>query len=193
MEPLHEIVRIMDLWTPILVSAVFVFIVSALVHMVLKYHAGDFKGLPGEGQIMDTIGKANVPAGDYMFPHCDSMAAMKDPAFVEKYKKGPVGVVTIFPQGPPGMGKELVMWFLYCVVVSLFSAYVAGRALPCGAPYLAVHRFAGVTAFAAYGLGQIQDSIWYKRSWSTTLKSIFDALIYASVTGGTFGWLWPSM
>jgi hypothetical protein len=183
----------MDLWMPILVSGVFVFIVSAIVHMVLKYHASDYKGVPGEDQVMDAIRKANVPPGEYMFPKCNSMKEMKEPAFVEKYTKGPVGILTVFPPGPPGMGKELAMWFIYCVVVSIFAAYVAGRALGAGAPYLAVHRFAGVTAFAGYGLGLLQNSIWYKRSWSTTFKSMFDALLYAAVTGGVFGWLWPAM
>jgi hypothetical protein len=76
-------------------------------------------------------------------------------------------------------------------VVGVFAAYVAGRALGPGAPYLQVHRFAGVTAFAAYALALAQSSIWYKRAWSTTLKSTFDGLIYALMTGGTFGWLWP--
>jgi hypothetical protein len=183
----------MSLWLPIILSAVFVFIASSLIHMVLKYHSGDFKKLPGEDQAMDALGKLNIPPGDYIIPHGGGMKAMSDPAFIEKYKKGPVAFITIFPPGPPGMGKELALWFLYSVVVSIFAAYVAGRALGPGAAYLAVHRFAGVTAFAGYSLALIQNSIWYKRSWSSTFKSMFDGLIYASVTGGTFGWLWPAM
>ena len=43
------------------------------------------------------------------------------------------------------------------------------------------------------GFAQIPDSIWYKRSWSTTWKSMFDALVYGLFTGGVFGWLWPKM
>ena len=46
-------------------------------------------------------------------------------------------------------------------------------------------------AFACYAIAGWQDSIWFKRSWSTTLKNTFDGLIYALVTAGTFGWLWP--
>jgi len=100
-------------------------------------------------------------------------------------------MITIFPAAEPGMGKELFFWFLYSILVGIFSAYVAGRALDGSATYLMVHRFAGVTAFAAYGLANIPMSIWYKRSWGTTIKSLVDALIYGSITGGTFGWLWP--
>jgi hypothetical protein len=190
---METIVPVMSLWLPIFLSAVFVFIVSALIHMVLKYHTNDFSKLPGEDQVMDAVGKQGAPPGDYVFPHAGSMKAMSDPAYIEKFKKGPTGMITIFPPGPPGMTKELLIWFLYCLVVSTFAAYVAGRALGPGAEYLAVHRFAGVTAFAGYSLAQIQNSIWYKRSWSTTLKNMFDGLIYGSVTGGTFGWLWPMM
>jgi len=89
------------------------------------------------------------------------------------------------------MATNLTQWFLYSLVVGIFAAYVAGRALESGAHYLAVFRFVGVTAFACYTLAGWQESIWWKRSWSTTLKNSFDGLIYALLTAGTFGWLWP--
>jgi hypothetical protein len=76
------------------------------------------------------------------------------------------------------------------VIVSIFAAYIAGRALGPGAPYLEVFRFAGSTAFAGYALALAQNSIWYKRNWGATLKSMFDGLVYALLTAGTFGWLW---
>ena len=34
-----------------------------------------------------------------------------------------------------------------------------------------------------------EESIWFGRSWSMTLKTFLDALIYAVLTGGVFGWL----
>jgi hypothetical protein len=89
------------------------------------------------------------------------------------------------------MGLSLTLWFLYCIVMGVFAAYVSGRALGPGAHYLSVFRFAGCTAFAGYALALWQNSIWYKRAWTTTLKSTFDGLVYALLTAGTFGWLWP--
>jgi hypothetical protein len=77
------------------------------------------------------------------------------------------------------------------VVVGVFAAYVAGRALPPGSHYLHVFRFAGVAAFLAYSVALWQMSIWYQRAWSITIKSTIDGLIYALLTAGTFGWLWP--
>ena len=49
----------------------------------------------------------------------------------------------------------------------------------------------GTTAFMGYSLALLPESIWYKRRWSRTFKSMFDGLIYALLTAGVFGWLWP--
>src|SRR5687768_2014145 len=183
-------VPLMSLWIPILVSAVIVFVVSAILHMVLPYHRTDFVKLPNEEGAMNALRQA--PPGDYMMPHGDGPAAMKDPAFIEKMTRGPIAVVTVLPSGPPSMTKNLVQWFVYSLVVSIFAAYVAGRTLGPGAEYMQVFRFAGTTAFIGYGLALAQNSIWYGRKWSTTLKSMFDSLLYGLLTAGAFGWLWPN-
>ena len=184
-------VPILSLWLPILLSAVAVFVLSSIIHMVLGYHANDFKGLPNEKQVLDDLRKHNLPEGNYSFPRANSMKDMKSTEFIEKMKQGPVGMMTISKSGSPNMGKELLLWFIYSIIVGVFAAYVAGRALPPAAHYLEVFRFAGVTAFVGYSLALLQGSIWYKRSWSATFKSMFDGLIYALFTAGFFGWLWP--
>jgi hypothetical protein len=184
----------MSLWIPILVSAVFVFIVSSIIHMLLPYHRSDFKKVPAEDEAMEALGKMDIPPGDYVIPCPGGPKEMKSPEFIEKATRGPVAFMTVIKPGPPsqGMAKSLVQWFLYIVVVGIFAAYIAGLALGPGTRYLTVFRYAGAVAFAGYSLGLLQNSIWYKRSWSATLKSMFDGLVYALVTGGTFGWLWPA-
>jgi len=184
-------VPVMSLWLPILLSAVLVFVVSSIIHMFLTYHNSDVAAVPGEEPVRAAL--RNVPPGDYVIPHAGSMAGMKSPEFIEKMTKGPVVIMTVRPSGPPTMGKSLVQWFLYGVLVSVFAGYVAGRALGPGAAYLDVFRFAGTTAFAGYGLAQLQGSIWWGRKWSATLKGVFDALVYALLTAGVFGWRWPAM
>jgi len=124
-------------------------------------------------------------------PHAGSMEAHGSPEHKEKMTKGPVIIATVVPNGPPSMAGSLAQWFLYGVLVSVFAAYIAGRALQPGAHYLAVFRFAGCTAFVGYSLALMQNSIWYKKNWATTLKSMFDGLVYGLLTAGTFGWLWP--
>jgi hypothetical protein len=89
------------------------------------------------------------------------------------------------------MGKSLILWFLYCIVVAVFAGYLAGRAVGPGADYLEAFRFTGTTAFVGYALALAQNSIWYKRKWSATIKSTFDGLVYGLCTAGVFGWLWP--
>lgn len=185
-------VPMMSLWVPILLSAVIVFVASSVIHMMLPYHRTDVGKVPAEDEVMDALRKIGIPPGDYFLPCPGSPKQRKDPDFIDKMKKGPVAFLTVMESGPPSMGKSLALWFLYCIAVGLFAAYVAGRALAPGAQYLAVFRFAGSTAFVGYALALWQNSIWYKRAWSTTLKSTFDGLVYALLTAGTFGWLWPS-
>lgn len=185
-------VPLMSLWLPVLLSAAIVFVASAILHMVLPYHRSDYRKLPAEDAVMDALRKAGIPPGDYMMPYPGSPAEMRAPGFIDKMKRGPVGIMTVMVSGPPSMGKNLAQWFVHCTVVGIFAAYIAGRALAPGADYLAVFRLAGCTAFAGYALALWQYSIWYKRAWGTTLKSTFDGLVYALLTAGTFGWLWPA-
>jgi hypothetical protein len=184
-------VPVMSLWIPIIVAAVFVFIVSSILHMVFSYHEKDFDAVPDEDALMDRIRELAIPPGSYVFPLPGSKKARNTDAFKERLNRGPFGFITLYPSGPPKMGGSLAMWFGYAIIVGIFSAYVAGRALAPGAHYLSVFRFAGAVAFAGYGLALLQNSIWYKWKWSATLASVGDALIYALVTAGTFGWLWP--
>jgi hypothetical protein len=185
-------VTIASLWLPILASAIGVFIVSSIIHMVLTYHRSDWAKLPAEDEIMDALRPHNLQPGDYFMPHGEGMKAMSDPAFIEKMTRGPVVMLTVDRNGPPAMGASLVQWFLFCVLISVFVAYLTSRAVGADADYLAVFRFAGTTAFGGYGLALLEESIWYKRKWSTTLKNVFDGFIYALVTAGLFGWLWPA-
>lgn len=183
-------VSIASLWLPILLSAVAVFVVSSVIHMFLGYHSADYRRLPAEDDFMTAVRKLDIPAGDYMVPCPPSHGAFREPAFQEKFKAGPRAMMTVY--GPyTGMGAQLGLWFLYAILISVTAAYISGRALGPGAHYLKVFRFAGATAFYGYALAHLQASIWYKRSWGTTLRNVFDGLVYGLVTAGFFGWLWP--
>lgn len=184
-------VPLASLWLPILLSAVFVFVASSFIHMMLPVHKSDYKKLPSEDGVMDALRKFSIPPGDYLTPCPGSMKEMNSAEFKEKRSRGPVLLMTVWPSGPPSMTGPLAMWFVYCIVMGIFAGYIAGRALPPGAHYLSVFRFAGCTAFAGYSLALWQNTIWYARDWKTTLKSNVDGLIYAMLTAGTFGWLWP--
>src|SRR5262245_11331819 len=184
-------VSLTSLWLPIVLSAVVVFFASFIVHMLLPYHRTDFKKLPSEDELMDALRRFNVPPGDYMAPRANGPSAMRDPAFLEKFKRGPVFTATFMPGGAPTMGPQLAQYFVHCLVVSLFAGYLASRALPAGAEYLRVSQIASTAAFLAYAMSKWSDFIWYRRALSTTVKVTIDGVIYGLLTGGVFGWLWP--
>ena len=161
------------------------------MHMLLTYHRSDYRGLPDEERVIDSMRNAGVtPGSAYYFPYF-AMKDMKSPAVIEKLKRGPVGFVTVLPSGPPAMGKSMILWFLFCLVMSVFAGYLAGRLLPAGTIFLQVFRVVGTVAFLGYGAAHAQESIWSGRSWSVTLKHVLDGLIYALLTAAVFAWLWP--
>ncbi len=175
---------------PVLLAAVIVFVASSLIHMVLKYHQSDYRQLPEEEKLLGALRPAGLTPGLYHFPFC-SHKDMNTPAMQEKFKQGPVGMLTVFPSGPVAMPKFLGLWFAYCLLVSLFVAYVTGRTVSRDGGFSVVFHIAGVAAFLAYGLGPLVNGIWKGQPWSIVLKESFDGLIYSSLTAGTFGWLWP--
>jgi hypothetical protein len=183
-------VPIMSLWLPILLSAVAVFALSSLVHTVFPYHKSDYAKVPDEDQVMAALRPFNLVPDDYLMPRPGTAAQMRSPEFLEKMKKGPIVLMTVRPS-EFSMATNFIQWFVHCLVIGVFAAYVTGRALPPGAEYLNVFRFAGTVAFAGYALALPTDSIWFARKWSTTFKSLFDGLMYALLTAGMFGWLWP--
>ena len=184
-------IPLVSLWVPVLLSAVLVFIISSLIHTVLQYHNTDMKKLPDEDKIADALRSLNAPHGAYVLPHAGGMAEMKSPEFKAKWERGPRAVIMIAKGGKMSMTPHMLQWFGYCLVVSIFAAYIASRAVAPGAPYLTVFRFAGATAFFCYGVATWQESIWMGRPWSTTIKNTIDALVYGLFTAGVFGWLWP--
>ncbi len=183
-------VSLTALWLPIVLSAVIVFVASSIMHMLLPYHRSDYRQLPDEDKLLAVLRAAGLKPGLYHFPFC-SHKDMKSPATMEKFKQGPVGMLTLFPSGPPAMPKFLGMWFAYCLVIGFFVAYLTGRTIAPGANYLAVFRVADTAAFLAYGLGNLSNGIWKGQPWGVTLKEVIDGLVYALLTAGTFGWLWP--
>jgi len=178
------------LWLPVLLSAIVLFIASALVWMVLPHHRNDYGKLPDEATVIEALRKSGAGPGQYRFPYARDPKEMQSPEFAEKLK-GPVGILTRLPSGPPTMGKAMALQFVYFLGVSAFVAYLTGRTLAPGTPYLAVFRVAGTAAILAYVGALFPNSIWWGRPWSTTWKDVIDGVVYGLLTAGFFGWLWP--
>jgi len=180
-----------SLWLPVIVAAVAVWLVSAVVHMALRYHKADYKQLADEDKVAQAVRQVGPAPGVYFIPYCAEISQLKEPAVRKKFEDGPVAILTVRPNGVPAMGTNLVQWFLFCFLVSFVTGYLARHALAPGAKGLEVLRITGTIAFAAYGFGYLQDSIWKSIPWSNSLRGVFDAVLYALTTGLVFRLLWP--
>jgi len=179
------------LWLPILISAVLVFIASSIIHMASPWHKSDYPRLANEDEFRRAVGPLNLPPGDYMIPRPSSRDDLRSPEFAAKAAEGPNVIMTVLPKGMMSMARNLIQWFIYLLVVGTFAGYVVGRATPPGAVYMHVFQLISTVAFIGYAVALWQMSIWYRRSWGTTFKATVDGLIYAALTAGVFGWLWP--
>lgn len=182
-----------SLWLPVVVSAVAVWLTSALLHMALKYHRADYKRLPDEEAVGAAL-RADAPApGYYAIPYSVDPAEMKDPAVQERYRRGPVALIAVMRSGPPAMGKTLAQWLLFCLLVSFVTAYVARQTLTPATVGHVVMQITGAVAFVGYGFGAFPNSIWFGIPWSNALRALLDAAIYSLLTGAIFWWLWPGV
>ncbi|HET6725647.1 MAG TPA: hypothetical protein VFH85_06550 [Gammaproteobacteria bacterium] len=182
---------IAQLWLPTLLSAVGVFIASSILHMLLKFwHGSDYQELPNENEVAAAIRNGRAKAGMYMMPYCH-MEDMKKLETKVKFKDGPVGVLLLRRPGPMRMGRSLIQWFVYSLIVSVFCAYIAASTLTVGAPLIQVFRVVGTIGFMAYAFASIPTGIWVGQPWKVVCKEVIDGLIYGLVTGALFGWLWP--
>jgi hypothetical protein len=179
------------LWLPILLSAVVVFVISSLVHMVLKWHASDYNTLANEDAIRAAIRAGNNAPGRYVFPFCKEMKDMGSEEMKQKYRDGPVGHLTLMPNGVPNMGKYLGTWFLWSLVISIVAAFLASRLIPWDHAHArGAAKLVGAITFIAHGFGSVTESIWTGRPWGQTGKYLIDAAMYAVGSGLIYCWLW---
>lgn len=183
---------LLSLWLPILLSAVVVFVISSLVHMVFKWHMPDYKGFANEDAVRAAIRAGNPAPGQYVLPYCKDMKDLASEAMTKKYQEGPVGFLRLAAPGPNNMGKSLGIWFLFTLVITTVAAYLAWRV--CGldpAQASRAAKWAGTISFIAFGFGGVPESIWMARPWVSTAKYLLDAALYGLGTGLVFYWLWP--
>ena len=184
-------VTLSSLWLPILLSGVFCFVASSIIHMVLQLHNKDYGPLPDEEPVREALRGQKITPGLYTFPHCHSFKEMAASGHMEKLNRGPNGFLTILPDGPPAMGKYLIQWFFYLLLASVFIGYLTSLAVDSEASIKSIVQAAGTASMLAYCLPAVMDSIWKSIPWTVSCKFIFDGLIFSAVTAATFVWLWP--
>ncbi|HET9831728.1 MAG TPA: hypothetical protein VFP91_08460 [Vicinamibacterales bacterium] len=184
-------ITLTQLLLPALVSAVLVFLVSSLIHMLTPWHASDFARLPNEDAVLTALRPFNIVPGAYVAPRPSSTKEMGTDEFKAKLQRGPNVMISVMPNAISGMGRQLGSWFVYAAVVALFAGYITSRAVGAGTSPAIVFKFVAAIAAAAYSIGLWQMSIWYRRSWIVTMKSTIDGVLYGCLTAAAFAWLWP--
>lgn len=181
----------MTLWMVILAATAIAWLGSCVIWMLLPHHRSDYHQLPDEQALRETLNGQSLKPGMYYFPFCKSFKDMDSPLIKQRMEEGPVGFMTLGQPGGPKMGPLMIQQLLYFLVGCALIAYVVALGYTPGDDYLAIFRVTSAVAFATFGFAVIPEAIWYGRRWSVIAKYLFDALFYALLVAGVFGWLWP--
>jgi hypothetical protein len=180
-----------QLWLPIVVTGVVVFILSALAWTVMPHHKSDWQGLPNADAVQQAM-RADPPApGQYALPWARDPKMFEDPAMKERMDKGPRAYITVVPNGMPLMGPMMAKSLVYNLIVSLLVAYVAWHALGAGADGRSVFRIVGATSMMSYILASVPDSVWFGRPWRTFGMQVIDGVVFGLASAAIFAKLWP--
>ncbi len=182
--------QVAQLWIPIVLSAVLVFVASSLIHMLFKWHNSEYGKLANEDAVRAAVRAGSPAPGQYVLPFCREMKEMQSPEMQQKYVEGPVGFLVLRAPGAPKMGGFLVKWLIYNLVVAFLAGCLTLHMMPAGNGSQA-GLVAGSVSFLAYAGGSIPNAIWMGKPWTAALKELLDALIYGAVTAAAFTWLWP--
>lgn len=180
-----------DLWLPILIATVLVWIASALMWTVMPHHKKDFKSIPDEDKVLEAMRSAGVKPGSYFFPFSEDRGEMASPEMKAKMEEGPMGTMIVMQPGAFAMAKPMILQAIYILLATVLVAYIGAVTMAPGTSYLTVFRVIATAAILAYAGAHAPRSIWFGRPWGNTFKELFDGLVYGLLTAGVFGSMWP--
>ena len=182
-------VGIAELWLPILISGIAVFVVSSIMWMVLPHHKADIQFLENEEDFDKALNGLDIKPGYYMFPGCGGKD-MKSEEFKTRWKSGPWGSITIRGNAP-NFGGNLLKCFIMYLIISAMAGYLAGIGTMPGAEYMDVFRAVGTAAILGYCMGGIANDFFLGKPTRFIITCFIDGVIYALVTAGVFAAMWP--
>ena len=180
------------LWIPIVVSAFAVQGASCVVHVFLAQRLRNWKTLPEEDATVEHLQKSGTAPGFYVFPGRHSRASnASEESRLQRMESGPWGTVNI-RAGQPSIGKALVQSLTFCLVTSVFVAYLGTLALSPGDDFSSVFQVIGTAGILAYAFGGIPNAIWFGLDFRSAVLDVVDGIFYGLITGVAFGMLWPN-
>ena len=188
-----SMVSIPELWLPILVATVLVFVASNLVWMVLPHHKSDARRLPDEAAALGRAGQAGPEAGPLPLPVGQLDGRDEGPGLRREAEQGTGGAADGDPERPvqhgsvarpvdrlPGRGRHLRR--LRHGPRARRPAPTTSRSSASRAPWPSWPT-RGAQLPARHLVGQAAGR--------RAVKEILDGLLYGLLTAGAFGWLWP--
>lgn len=182
---------LVQLWLPILISGVAVFVLSAVGWMAVNHHAKDQRSLPDAKPLLDALEAMKVQPGVYMFPGAfgHSGEEQKAAAQAEMFNK-PTGIIRIWSM--PNMGANMLSSLAVYLVISVFIAYLGWSAFGAtGKSFAELFKVLGTAGVLAYSFAFIPNDIWFQNSRRATALCVIDGVIYGLTTGAIFAAMWP--
>lgn len=198
-----------NLWLPILLSGVGVWIASALAWMAIGHHKKDRDPIPAgrEQELMDAITRLNITPGNYGFPDFCQHDNLPRKERMEKlkalYDRRPYGMLRVW--GEMNMGVNMLLTFLYNLFTSAVIAYLGWATLPHGAmhydaaknvsatyfPTANVFQVIGTAGILAYCFASFPGDVWFQKKKRAMLMDALDGIIYGLITAAIFAYFWP--
>lgn len=182
---------LMQLWLPILLSALAVWMSSAIGWMLVNHHARDHRALPDEERSLDALRALKLPPGTYLFPFAGSHSKAHQAEMKAKWERGPTGTLRIW--GKVNMGACMAQSMIVYLVTSVLIGYIGAMAIPRGADFGHVFQVLGTAGVLAYCVGGVPGDIWFQQSRRAIAVGILDGIIFGLITGAIFAALWPAL
>jgi hypothetical protein len=177
-------VSVIDLWLPILVTAIVTHVYSTLAWTALPHHKPEWIKIPDEDAAYPALEK--IPPGQYVFPHASCQKDFQSEAFQGK-QKSRNGMLVIW-NGPVHMGKAILQTLLTYIVVAFVIGYLASIGLTRGAEFMKVLQFVTTAGLLAHIAAKFPFVCWFRRR---IVMEVLDGVIFALLTGVIFAALWP--
>ena len=180
---------LIQLWLPILLTTVGIWMASTIIWTVMPHHAKDFSPVPNEDAFLSALKGLTLPQGSYQFPHCGSHKNSRDPEFQRKWKEGPAGTINVMKCD--GMGKNIILTVVVQLLASTITAYLGSLVLARGLDFMPVFRFFATAGVLTWCFASLPNQIWFGASRNVKVACVIDGVIYAAITGAIFAALWP--
>lgn len=169
-----------------LVSAIVLFVWGAISWMVLPWHSATINTLNGEDTVVAAINVGASKSGAYFFPAPAKGELSEDDqkAFMERHKKGPIGMIMYNAEGIDLMSpKAFIRGFALGFLASLIAAGIVAESTRAQASWVVrvlivvgLGVFAGLTGHLA-----LWNWMHFPKDW--TVVMVLDGLVASLLSG----------